>query len=194
MTSSYNLSRRPLKQLLSPINWDAYQRQFGVCYSGYITVPIAQSGNCTDWKICVPIKNKDGMPASYPEMADLIDRPINQTRHYTSDLYHHPQSQTQNRTNMYPRRSRRAERRYSDKEDYFRLPMNFDGTGYNPVRSWAYPEYAADHVQLPDEWNPFQLLQRREVQKQNERALQQRKDSGAVPYTEPYLGTFYKKF
>ena len=205
MTSSYNLSRRPLKQLLSPINWDAYQRQFGVCYGGYATVPIAQSGNCTDWKFCVPLKNNEGMPYSYPEFDAMMndggivgthskDGPVVETRHFTSSLYRNPNAPQQSQTNFYPPHKRRVERRHLDKEDYFRLPMKFDGTGYQPVRSWDYPETATDHVELSNEWSPFHLIQRKEVQEQSKRELRQRQEQGFPPYTKPYLGTFYRDY
>ena len=206
MTSSYNLSRRPLEQLLSPINWDAYQRQFGLCYGGYITVPITQGGggtiedgnsksNCSDWKFCVPIKNSEGMPASYPEVKDFIpDHGVNETRHFTNNLYRNPNIPCQSRTNMYPPHTRRVERRKLDKEDYFRLPVAFDGTGYHPTRSWAYPEYATDHVEIPDEWSPFHLIQRKDLQQQAKRESIQREEQGFGPYIKPYLGTFYKDF
>lgn len=194
MTSSYNLSRRPLEDILTPINWDAYQRQFGLCYGGYATVPIAQSGNCTDWKFCVPLLNKEGMPASYPEMCDEKGYPIVLDRHYTDNLYRNPQVVEQSETNFYPRHKRRIERRNLDKEDYFRLALSFDGTGYNPSRSWDYPEFATDHVVLPDEWNPFQLIQRKDAQNQAIRELKQRREQGLPPYYKPYLGTFYRDY
>ncbi len=197
MTSSYNLSRRPLDQLLSPINWDAYQKHFGLCYGGYATVPISQSGNCTDWKFCVPLKNEEGMPASYPIMNDMCDskngEPHVLTRHFTNDLYRNPNAPKQSQTNFYPPGSRRTERRNLDKEDYFRLPIRYDGTGYTPIRSWDYAEYATDHVELPKEWNPFQLVQRKDAQEQAKRELKERRELGFKPYTRAYLGRFYKE-
>ncbi len=200
MTSSYNISRRPKNKLLSPINWDAQQKHIGVCPPGYITVPITQGDpsnpQCSDWKFCVPQKNKEGMPASYPEIADMVScvDPHVKTRHFFYNLYNHPAGATQSRTNWYPPGKRRTERRNLDKEDYFRLPLKFDGTGYHPTRSWAYPEFATDHIDLPNEWSPFHLIQRKDAQEQAKRELKQRREESFVPYTKPYLGTFYKTF
>jgi hypothetical protein len=95
--------------------------------------------------------------------------------------------------NFYPPESRRYDSRRLIKEDYFRSPLAFDGTGYKPVRGWQYPqEYALDSITLPDEWSPFELIQRRDVQKQTIRELRERERLGIRPYMKTYLGTFYK--
>lgn len=162
MTSSYNISRRPLEDRIRPTNWGAYQRQFGQCGNGFVTVPILPGGNCSDWKFCVPIEKEDGLPASYPvqECKNLV----NKHRRFTYDLYDNKDAPKRSLQNLYPPESRRAERRMLDKEDYFRLPMGFDGTGYYPARSWTFPQTATDHVELPDEWSPFHLIQRKQAQ------------------------------
>ena len=205
MTSSYNLSRRSLKDLTSPINWGAYQRQFGVCYAGYRTVPITnKEGGCTDWKFCVPVETYDEksglvVPISFPHVdaTKNIQRDANGnilndvSRHYTYDLYKNPDFASQSSTNLYPPESRRQPRAELDVHDYFRLPIRFDGTGYFPVRSWDRGEAATDYVNLPDDLNPFQLIQRKAVQEKAKAELKWRKANNIPPYTQFYPSGFY---
>lgn len=188
MTSSYNLTRRD--NLLDPVNFGAFQKQIGTCPAGYLTVPVKPNGNCSDWKFCVPLDEKQ----SWAEIKQN-DKPYVETRHFTSNLYKLPESMApeQSLQNFYPPSSRRYDSRWLIKEDYFRKPIVFNGTGYEYNRSWQYPqEYALDSIVLPDEWNPFELIQRRDVQKQAIRELKERECRGMNSYTAPYLGTFYK--
>lgn len=190
MTSSYNLSRR--KNLLDPINFGAFQKHIGVCPPGYVSVPIAPNGNCSDWKICVPMNNKDGNPITYPEKEDYKG-PYAETRHFKNHLYPNPMIPDQSLQNFYRTETRRNPDVFQlYKEDYFRLPNKFNGTGYDYTRSWDYPEYALDVIEVSDEWNPFHLIQRHEVQKQAKIDLAARKEMGFKPYVAPYLGTFYR--
>lgn len=182
MTSSYNIYRRPKAQLLAPTNFEAQQKQFGTCPPGYVTVPITTTnGNCTDWKFCVPLKRPDPPKRCAGE----------NTRRYSYHLYDET-IPLQSPMNMYPPESRRPDRRYLDKEDYYRLPIAFNGTGYTPTRSWEYAETATDYVTLPDQWSPFHLIQRRDMQKKAVSELKERRQLGFAPNFEPYLGTFYK--
>ena len=189
MTSSYNLTRR--KNLLDPINFGAFQKQIGTCPPGYITVPIKPNGNCSDWKFCVPIDD------CRENKMEISKNGFVNTKHFSTHLYDLPNSMNpdQSLTNFYPTSSRRYDSRRLIKDDYFRLPKKFNGTGYNYTRSWAYPqEYATDSVLLPDEWSPFELIQRRDMQKQSIKELKERKSLDFGPYIAPYLGTFYKTY
>lgn len=186
MTSSYNLSRR--KDLYSPKNIEAFGKQFGVCPPSYISVPVSPGGNCSDWKICVPIPNEEGNNPKVPIMKDILARqneqPFRKRRTYNFydkisankieiDHYeekfgvksHPPPVQYQSPTNFFPIKSREMDRRALDKFDYYQLPLRFDGTGYNKIKPWEYNESAMGHVQMRPEWNPFELIQRNEVQK-----------------------------
>jgi len=192
MTSSYNLTRR--KNILEPINWGAFQKHIGTCPPGYLTVPVAPSGNCSDWKFCVPLNNKDGSTVQYPVYDKQTDEPFVETRHFANHIYPNPKPTDQSLQNFYPIEKRRYDTRRLIKEDYFRLPIAFNGTGYDYKRSWSYPqEYATDTVVLPDEWSPFELIQRRAMQKQTIRELGEREKLGFKPYTAPYLGEFYRE-
>lgn len=188
MTSSYNLSRR--KNILDPVNFGAFQKQIGTCPAGYLTVPIAPAGNCSDWKFCVPLAER-----SPPPPIPTSENGIVSTRHFSPYLYELPPDLQRNQSmqNFYPPSSRRYDSRRLIKDDYFRSPLNFNSTGYEYQRSWKYPqEYALDAIVLPDVWNPFEFIQRREVQKQTIREAKERQELGFMPYTAPYLGTFYK--
>ena len=227
MTSSYNLTRRD--NILNPTNFEAFQKQFGVCPPGYITIPISPNGNCSDWKICQPLMNSEGLPSTFPEYNTYENDckkefvPDNQTKnfnkcshseynknckncayrttsHFSNNLYYGKDKQFNNMIpqqslhNFYPPNKRVQDNRYLHKEDYFRLPNKFNGTGYDSyTRSWEYPvEYATDQIRLPDEWIPFHLIQRKDIQKQTLRELQDRIDRGFKPYERPYPGNFYK--
>lgn len=182
MTSSYNIYRRPLAQKLAPINWEAQQKQFGTCPPGYATVPITTTeGNCTDWKFCVPLKRPEPPIKTSGEYI----------RRYSYSLYD-PTIPLQSPMNMYPPESRRPDRRELDKKDYYRLPIAFNGTGYTPTRSWEYPETATDYITLPNTWDPFTLIQRKDMQQKAIAELKERRELGFKPNVEPYLGTFYK--
>ena len=190
MTSSYNISRRPLKDVLSPINWGAYQRQFGICYGGYVTVPITNpDGKCTDWKFCVPIEQEDEI---LKKSKNKETREINETRHFTRNLYNNPLWTAQSETNLYPPCNRPPYRAELDMKDYFRLPMGYDGTGYRPTRSWNYAETATDYINLPRGWSPFHLVQRKDVQEAAKKELIYRKQHNIPPYTTQYPGVFYE--
>lgn len=196
MTSTYNISRRSKKELYSPTNWGAHQKQFGICPPNHLTVPIKQYGTqCSDWKFCVPLENEEGMPATFPVMKDMLPKEgecTNGKRHFTSNLYNLKNHIEQSPMNLYPPHSRRPDREELDQKDYFRLPVKFDGTGYYPVRSWDYPEYPTDNIKLEDEWSKFNLIQRRDLQKQTQREYEIRQKLNLKPYHYQYLGTFYK--
>lgn len=190
MTSTYNLTRR--KNDDTEINWDASHKQFGVCKPGDITVPIFPNGNCSDWKICVPLKNEEGLPISYPVIKKGTQRVKRRT--FTNNLYDNDLTVEQSKTNYYPVHSRRPPNRAElDYKDYFRLPIKYDGTGYFPTRTWSYPEHSLDTVeQLPKEWSKFHLIQRHDMQQHAIDELLERKMKGMKDFEHPYKGYLYR--
>ena len=186
MTSSYNLSRRPLSDTYGKKNMEAYVKHFGICQPGYLTTQIAPDGLCSDWKICSPIYNEEGNIPTIPIMKDIIQRQIDHpySKRITYNLYdkispndikeyekkygvksHPPSFESQSAQNFYPIRSRSIERRALDKADYFQTPLRFNSTGYDTVFSENFLNPTFENVKVPPEWNPFQLIQRNEVQK-----------------------------
>lgn len=185
MTSSYNLSRRSEKELFSPTAWGVQQKQGGICPPDHITVPIkTKGGGCSDWKFCVPIKSCD--PSCHSKR-------IVEKRLFTHDLYNQGKKHiSQSPMNHYPICSRMPERRGLDKEDYYRLPVKFDGTGYFDDRTWdKFPEHATDQIDLPKIWSPFQMIQRHELKEHVKQGLKERERLGLKPNQQPYFGTFY---
>lgn len=185
MTSSYNLSRRDKKLMLSPINFGAYMKNIGVCAPTELTVPISPGGNCSDWKICVPKLTPDGNLPTVPIMKDIKERQEqqpniraktynmyskispNQTQEYMKKYgvsSYPPPYESQSQTNFYPIKSREIERRELDKKHYFSIPLKFDATGYDKIKPWDYNFSAMGHVQMPLDWEPTQLIQRNKVQ------------------------------
>ena len=193
MTSSFNIARRNIDK--RPINWNAYFRNGGVCPTGFLTVPL---NNNTDWKFCVPLDEQTNTPEltwQTPSINNYIknsEQDSNQPiRRFTDKLYN-DNTPDQTQFNLYPPESRRKDRRFLDLYDYFRLPMNFDGTGYNPTRGYRDIEYAEDNIAVLPYDDPFRLIQPHQVQQDTNKVFAKRKQHNIPPYYHPYQSHFYK--
>lgn len=193
MTSSFNLSRRPCK---TRTNWSAYARFGGVCIPGWDTILIGNH----DYKVCQLHKDPDG--SSY------IDGSANKKANETHDkpgltsfspvLYNQDASPEwmYNQIPYNMRRQLHEPRAYFDRYDYYRLPTNYDGTGYSPVR-WPpnrggkIPQYANDNVQIPPVWNPNLFQQPYPVQLSTIAGLENNSTTLTSRYGSNVAGCFY---
>lgn len=165
MTSSYNLSRR--KNLYDKTNWGAFQKNIGTCPPDYTTVPIVSStGAYSDWKFCVPPEEQKQCNKCHCKC--MNEEHFHPSRHYvkkhgTMNFYDNPDWEPQSFVNYYPPGTRKAEREYLDKHDYFRLPVKFNATGYEKYYPIDYQNTAVVNTELKQEWDKFRLIQRQDV-------------------------------
>jgi hypothetical protein len=165
MTSSFNLSRRPKQKATY---WDAYFRNEGICPPGFVTQHVGNHG----WKICTPVRDfktgKTWMDGSANEYANHLHWPgRDNTSTFSATLYDPNQAPHWLYGFQIPYQMRRQlhePRALFDRYDYYRLPVNYNGTGYEPVRSWPQeggkvPQYAEDNVDVPPVWDPFRFAQ-----------------------------------
>lgn len=218
MTSSYNISRRPVPR--TSYNFDAHVTQLS-CPVNFVAHPIVPSGgdsntctnslaktngkllgNSSDWKMCLPQLNQDQLPITYPtrkSVTDLLEK--TGRRHFVTNLYNLDNHSDQFRTDFYPRESRPPERKELDEKDYYQLPIQVDGTGYEDISAWVpssvlgpsrqnyngghFAWRALEHIpQLSSTYDPTQLIQRSAVQELNRQELEKRKCIGAKPFQQ----------
>lgn len=163
MTSSFNLSRRPKqKETL----WGSYFRNQGICPPGFVTTFVGHQ----DWKVCTPISEEsscsDGEKITWQDGSANPNKkvwpPPGNAREFSATLYE-PNVSPSWMYNQIPyqmRRNLHEPRAYFDRYDYYSIPTNYNGTGYDTVRWWPseggkIPQYAGDNVDYPPVWNPF---------------------------------------